>query len=148
MAGIDFGIDVEGIDRLNAALAKLTQGAQDKRNLLSALGGMIEDQAKARIEREQASPGGTLWPDWSSEYAKTRHGNNALLQNEGHLFDSIQSLISDDQVEIGTNLIYAATHQYGDLRRGIPQREFMGISGSNLNDLAQVLDDWANNLIK
>lgn len=145
MAGIGGSIGLQGIDRLNAVLGRLA--GVDSTRILSVLGGLVEQQTKDRIEVERKSPDGEAWPEWSPLYAATRHGNQDLLQSEGHLVDSIQSIPGFGQAEIGSNLIYAATHQFGDAKRGIPQREFMGVGQDNLFDLQYALDEWADKLI-
>lgn len=48
---------------------------------------------------------------------------NKILIASGRLLDSMTYLLIKDGVEIGTNLVYAATHQFG--RGGIPARPFL-----------------------
>lgn len=146
MAGVGVSIEVQGIDRLNRVLDRL--GGVDTGQVLSVLGGLVEEQTKNRLIDDKKSPDGTRWPSWSPWYAETRHGNQNLLQSEGHLIDSIQSIMGFTRVEVGTNLIYAATHQFGDAKRGIPRREFLGVSTGDVFDLQDALDDWADSLIQ
>ncbi len=145
MAGIGGSIGLQGIDRLNAVLGRLAE--VDPTRILSVLGGLVEQQTKDRIEIERKSPDDDAWPEWSPLYAVTRHGNQDLLQSKGHLVDSIQSVAGFGQTEIGSNLVYAATHQFGDAERSIPKREFMGVGRDNLLDLQYALDEWADKLI-
>ncbi|EGG93507.1 prophage MuSo2, virion morphogenesis protein [gamma proteobacterium IMCC1989] len=146
MSGVGASLELQGLDRLNNVLSRLR--GVDTQQLVSVLGGVVEDQTKKRIIDERESPDGDAWAEWSPWYADTRHGNQELLQSGGGLVDSIQSLIGFGAAEIGTNLDYAATHNYGDVSRGIPQREFIGVSTDNLDDLQSTLDGWANDLIQ
>jgi phage gpG-like protein len=47
-----------------------------------------------------------------------------------------------DEVEIGSNLIYAATHQMGDEERNIPARAYLGLSDDDESELQEVIDDF------
>jgi len=53
------------------------------------------------------------WADWSPSYAKTRHGNQSLLQGGGDLLDSITFVVQRNQVRIGSPLPYSGVHQDG-----------------------------------
>jgi phage virion morphogenesis protein len=87
--------------------------AFDKNAVLHAVGAEVESQTRRRISTEKTAPDGTPWPDWSRRYANTRHGGHSLLMNHGDLHDSLQSLVDGDQVETGSNLAYAALHNFG-----------------------------------
>ena len=146
MAGVGAALGLQGVDRLNAVLARL--GGIETTQLLSTLGGVVENQTKARLIDGKENPDGEAWPEWSPWYAETRHDNQDLLQSSGNLIDSLQSILGINQAEVGTNLDYASSHQYGNAVKGIPRREFLGVSDGDLNDLQNVLNDWADNLIQ
>lgn len=62
-----------------------------------------------------------------------------ILQDTGRLKNSIVASSTVDRAEVGTNVIYAATHQF---RRGpIPAREFLYISDSEGTTLAKMIGD-------
>lgn len=129
-------------DRLAARInrmANFDQGA-----LLDTIGATVESQTRRRISDEKYGPDDQQWPAWLDTYAATRHGGHSLLIGEGHLLDSIQYLVSDGQVEVGSNLIYASTHQFGDEDRNIEPRPFLGLSTANIDELDTVLDDFFN----
>ncbi|MEF1256000.1 phage virion morphogenesis protein [Vibrio sp. M260112] len=84
-----------------------------KVELLDALGSAVENQTKLRIADEKTSPDGRAWPEWSDGYAKTRHGNQSLLDSEGHLKESITFQIERNQVRVGSPLAYSGVHQDG-----------------------------------
>lgn len=113
--------------------------------LLDALGAEIATQAQRRIREEQSGPDGEEWPPWSERYAARRRGRGgSLLLRDGHLDDSLQHFVrpAGDEVVVGSTLVYAATHQFGDPDRGIPARPFLGFSPANEDDLEAVLADW------
>lgn len=152
-----------------------------KAELLDALGGIVESQTKRRIQDEKSSPNGKPWAEWSSAYAKTRHGNQSPLQGDGDLLDSIQFVVEKNQVRIGSPLAYAAVHQDGfsgavqvdahtrlitqafgkalafpvyqsvgafSRLMNIPQREFLGLSTDNQNEVYAVLGSFFEGLMQ
>jgi len=152
-----------------------------KDELLDALGGIVESQTRRRIADEKSSPDGKPWAAWSSAYAKTRHGNQSLLQGDGDLLDSIQYVVAKDQVHIGSPLAYAHVPQdgfsgavqvdahtrlitqafgkalafpvYQSVRAfsrlmNIPQREFLGLSRDNQNEVYAVLGSFFEGLMQ
>lgn len=114
--------------------------------LLEQVGEVVELQTRTRIDEEKQSPDGKDWQDWSDSYARTRHGGHSLLvawgtrnkqkDSEGNpLINSIEFNVSGDTLHVGSDLVYAATHQFGDSKRGIPERPFLGLSDENRADL-------------
>lgn len=103
---------VQELQRYNQLLETLGD-PKHKEELLDALGGIVESQTRRRIADEKTSPDGSPWVEWSSAYAKTRHGNQSLLQGDGDLLDSIQYVVQRNQVRVGSPLAYAPTIQDG-----------------------------------
>ncbi|MBU1611243.1 MAG: phage virion morphogenesis protein [Proteobacteria bacterium] len=143
-------VDLEAIARLQERIAKL--GAMDTRSLMDDLGAEMVSQTKRRIESEKRGPDGTAWPAWSDGCAATRHGNQSLLIAGGGLLDDVQHQVASggNSVEVGSNLVYAAAHQFGlDMsvvstkrRVSIPARPFLGLSEENISDLSAIVDDF------
>lgn len=126
--------------RLEELRERIGAGLPD---LLHALGGVVASQVHGRIRQEKTAPDGTPWPLWSPRYQATRHGGHGLLMGEGDLDESIQHFLTGpDTVVIGSPLVYAATHQFGDEGRGIPARPFLGYSARDERDLNEVIDEW------
>lgn len=133
---------------LSEPLARRLEGLRERigaglPDLLHALGGVVASQVHGRIRETKAAPDGTRWPLWSPRYEATRHGGHGLLMGEGDLDESIQHFLTGpDTVVIGSPLVYAATHQFGDEGRGIPARPFLGYSARDERDLNEVIDEW------
>ncbi len=120
----------------------------DRRRLLDSIGAVAESQTRRRIEEQLGAPDGTPWVDWSEKYAATRHSGQGFLYAEGDLADSIDhQVVSNDQVEVGSNLIYAATHQFGDEDRGIPARPYLGLSADDEDELLDTLNAFFAELL-
>lgn len=135
------GLSWAGDQALQAKLRSLSNAKLD--DLLATLGGELESQAKRRLSDEKKTgPDGVKWDDWSELYAKTRHEGHSLLQGEGHLHDSLQFAVRAAEVELGSNLIYAATHQFGRPDDGIPARPYLGITADDRRDLEELVALW------
>lgn len=140
MSGAGIRADLFADPRLAGRLQRLAQ--LDTTPLLEAIGAEVESQTRRRIAVDKASPAGVPWPEWSADYAATRHSGHSLLQGAGHLLDSITHQVDGDSVLIGSPLVYAATHQFGDDERGIEQRQFLGLEGDDLDDVVGLVEDY------
>lgn len=151
MSGVVITTEIDGLDRLNARLDRLARPALPK--LLHQLVAEGESQTRRRIESERRGPDGEAWPEWSESYAAGRHKGHSLLIARGHLLDSITGYVDGEDAGWGSNLVYAAIHQFGgtpDMKpgpRAVPARPFLGISPENENDLLAIIDNYLDNLI-
>ena len=96
---------------VRAALARLAK--PDLPAALKPIGALVESATRRRIETEKKGPHGERWPAWSEGYAKSRKKGKSRLRSSGALLDSIQYQVQGDSVVIGSNLEYAAIHQFG-----------------------------------
>ena len=145
-------IDMEHVKRLGLRIQALAH--VDFGDLLEGLAAEVESQTRRRLSDEKTAPDGTPWAAWTDDYAATRNGGQSLLESSGALIDSIESVVSDDSVETGSNLIYAAIQNLGGTEdmpagpAGIPARHYLGFSGDNLIDINNVVDDFIDAAIK
>jgi phage virion morphogenesis protein len=142
--------DLSGIDGLAKRVAALADF--DKDGLLDALGAEVESQTTRRLRDEKTAPDGTPWPELSEKYKrqKAEHGSSGgLLDLEGDLISSIDHQLIGSSVEIGSNMVYAAHHNFGgeDIGTGMPQRQFLGFSAENIHDLEGVTEDFLSDLV-
>lgn len=143
MTGVALVADLQGLKSMAAAINQFA--SLNRRALLDDLGGAMESQTQRRISQDKKSPAGVPWPAWSPRYAKTRHANQSLLVsggNPGLLTSITHNVLSEDKVEVGSNLIYAATHQFGDKKRKIPKRPYLGISPRDGDELERISADF------
>lgn len=125
--------------QMNEALLKL----RDLNLPMDAIGQEVLSQTLERITQEQKAPDGTPWREWSDDYKKSKafkKGHQGFLDASGDLIDWLDYKASSDEAIVGTNLIYAATHQFGDKKRNIPARPFLGLSLDNEIDLIKVVN--------
>ena len=147
MSGAGLTYDFRGLEALQQRINKLAKG--DRKKLLDVIGATVESQTRRRIQEEKESPEGDAWPAWSDNYAARRPEGASLLMSTDHLLDSITFLKEDkNSVAVGSNIIYAATHQFGDEDRNIPARPYLGVSDDNEKDLIRDVDDYLDGLIR
>lgn len=123
-------IQIEGLEALEARLDRLA--AIEFSALLEEVGALATSVAQERITATKRAPDGGTWAPWSAGYAKRRRSQATLLQDEGHLWQSIQHLVTGDRVAVGSNLAYAGVHQKGSSKSsgrggGIPARPYLGV---------------------
>lgn len=129
-------IDLRGLLPARRALRRLSD--MDTARMLDAIGSELESQTRRRISEEKTAPDGTPWAEWSDNYTPKPGGK--LLERDGNLLDSIAFEVGPDAVTVGSNMVYAATHQYG--RGKIPARPFLGVSEENTADIGDVVMDF------
>lgn len=77
--------------------------------------------------------GNTIISRYNSGLKKKRgkravKGRSRILSNTGRLRNSIRARNTRREAIVGTNVKYAATHNFGYPKRNIPQRRFMGLN--------------------
>lgn len=91
------------------ALNALVEASTDLTELMDDIGRALVAGAVERIGSTNVSPDGVAWPP--SHRATAKGGKT--LHDSGELMRSINAWAAPDQVEVGTNKVYAAVHQFG-----------------------------------
>lgn len=141
MAGVNLVLNTGDLvdigRRLNAWAGALRFG-----DALESIGAEVESQTRRRLEDKEGAPDGTPWAPWSERYAATRVENQSMLESSGALIDSIQWDVIGDDVQVGTDRIYGAVHQFGFAKRKIPARPYLGLSTDNEQEVLDVMTDY------
>ena len=111
MAGARIRIEVDDGD-VREGLARLIRRARNPMPALDRIGSYLEAATIRRFELEQA-PGGA---PWRKSRRAARDGGQTLTDT-GRLRNSITRRVFGDAVEVGTNVVYAAIHQFGGRTR-------------------------------
>lgn len=111
MTGVS--IELSGLNEAFTELDRLADGLTFARDMWNNVGAAIQLEVEQRFERGEG-PGGQKWP--ASLRAIVQQGQT--LVNMGLLRDSLtrnlsNRIVTDHSVEVGTNLAYAAIHQFG-----------------------------------
>jgi phage virion morphogenesis protein len=126
-----------------AALARLSPALLAQ--LSDEIGGLVEDQTKRRIADDKTAPDGDRWASWSARYAarikkRNRTTARSLLVGEGNLLGSIQNLVAGTEIQVGSNLEYAAVHQFGSTDGlTIPARPYLGLSSADRAEIEDLI---------
>lgn len=134
----------------------------DKQGINEAIAEALRTNTVERFENEQAPDGAS----WKKSIRAGREGGLTLTMSGG-LKGSINTRASEAGAEVGTNLVYAATHQFGASGRtiraknkpylafqvngryirkkqvtvNIPARPFLGISEKDREDIREMLEE-------
>lgn len=147
MAGVDISYDLAELGNITMVLNRVVDGLE-VRDLLDMAGAVIESGSRRRIQHEKKSPKGKPWKPWAAAYARTRHAGHSLLSGRGDLLDSIHHSVEGDSAFVGSNLVYAAIHQFGGKagrRRSvtIEARPYLGVSKRDAQNIADAFNSVA-----
>lgn len=156
MAGVKF----DGT-AVTASLRGLLAGIENPAPLLEQLGEAVVLRSTRARFKSQAAPDGTAWAALQPWYKKEKSQNkNRVLTLSGQLRGQLVSqVVGGKSVEVGSNLVYAAVHQFGGTIkptngkllhfRGhvaksvtIPARPYLGLSDEDRNEIVERTLDW------
>lgn len=122
------GVRIEGdIRKLYKRLSKLEN--LDMRGVNAALAEAIRASTLDRFRNEEA-PDGTKWKPSKRTSASTKR--EKILTNTSRLRRSINSKVDRRGFAVGTNVVYAATHQFGDDNRELGPLTIRAKKGKSL----------------
>lgn len=154
-------VSMEGeLPDLAKKLSKLS--AVDKAGINNAIAEAIRSGTIERFETE-TGPDGSAW----SKSIRASEKGGLTLTVTGDLKSSINARATEKGAEVGTNLVYAATHQFGDSGRviraknkpylafeyhgrtirkkqvtvNIPARPFLGISDEDRTEIKSIVEE-------
>lgn len=151
-------IDKAELQRLEGLMAE--QAKIDPKGLMPRLGEYLMRSTEQRF-KSQTAPDGTPWQALNPDYAEAKKYNKGkILTLRGYLRRYIHYQIPDaNTVEVGSNLKYAAIHQFGGTIRPkagkalsfggrfvrsvtIPARPYLGISVQDDKAIREIIRDW------
>lgn len=147
-------------------LSGLVDAINDPSPLLAELGEYGLRSTRARF-KTQTAPDGIAWAALQPWYQKEKRRNkNRILTLNGYLRGQMTwQLVGDRTVEIGSNLPYAAVHQFGAtikpraakvlMFRGhvaksvtIPARPYLGLSDEDRSEIVGRTLEWLQRIMK
>ena len=158
MAGANLSIDVKitGPD----TLARIDAAMDDTADLVARVGSYLTGVTRDRFD-SQTGPDGSAWQPLQPRYQRRKKQNkDKILTLRGYLRGQLVSqVVGGKSVEVGSNLVYAAVHQFGGTIkpksgkllafRGhvaksvtIPARPYLGLSDADQNELVERTLDW------
>lgn len=157
MSGVSMHVHLDDRD-LETGLLTLLRKSRDMRPALRDIGEMLVSSTHERFENEE-DPEGNSWTP--SRRAKDDGGQT--LSVSGRLRNSITSRVSAIGVEVGTNVKYAAIHQFGGeikpktaaalvfevgdrlvfaRKVQMPARPYLGISDDDRQEAIDIVKDY------
>ena len=138
-------IDVRFDDRVvQRRLAQLREAGSDLSPAMREIAGHLLDSVNEAFA-DEASPAGKAWAPLKSATVRDRQRKRfragPILERSGDLASRILADWDDTSAVAGTNVVYAATHHFGDPRRGIPARPFLGVSADARGAVLQAIVD-------
>lgn len=119
-------------------------GEQPVREAGADIGEYMLRSTRERADR-QVSPDGVPWVELTPKYAKRKarkHPGRSMLRfNNFMLGAQLDYQVGPDFVDIGTNALYGAAHQFGRESAGIPARPWLGESDADSEELLAILRD-------
>jgi len=141
MAGANIQIQVDDAQLL-AALDNLIKAGTNMTPMFADIGEHLLLSHAERFDR-QVDPDGVPWEPLSDAYQARKPKNaDKILVLDDYLRGLLAYNPHADELEFGSNRVYAATHQFGDESRGIPARPFLGVSDEDGDEIIQILRDW------
>lgn len=159
MTGIRMSVDVDA-KTATASLRGLSKSVENPAPLLAELGEYALRTTRARFASQKA-PDGTAWAALVPWYQKEKTRNKErILTLRGFLRSQlVMQVVGGKSVEVGSNLVYAAVHQFGAVIkptsgkllhfRGhvaksvtIPARPYLGLSDEDRNEIVERTLDW------
>ncbi|MDR0666778.1 MAG: phage virion morphogenesis protein [Campylobacteraceae bacterium] len=156
-------MEVKIINVNTKPLENLLLIASKQQNLLSTIGEHLKNVIGESFENER-SPEGKKWKENKETKELAKHRLNAIkkdkefkkaiLHDSGALSRSFKKKVAKEKVVVGTNLEYAAIHQFGGMAgRGkkvkIPARPFLPIKkGKMLKAVVGEIEDIIEEFLK
>ena len=133
-------VEIEGAE-LDAALTRIVAVLADPSAAMDQIGRYLVASTLRRFERERA-PDGSPW----LKSARALAEGGQTLTDTGRLRGSIAHTVTDGgrAVEVGSNVIYAAIHQFGGRAgRGrkakLPARPYLGIDDRDRTNIMRIV---------
>jgi len=132
MAGVSIQIDIRD-EQVRQNFDSMLRALTNPRPALAEIGELVVESVQRNFEEHRA-PDGTAWTPLSPAYKKwkvEKKGRNAsdILILNRILMGSVHWKIFDNEVRIGTPIVYGRRHQLGD--DIMPKREYLGIRDSD-----------------
>jgi len=154
---------------VNAALARLSAAGQHLEPAMADVGDMLVSRITEGFNQGE-SPYGESWEPLADDTkrGRLRHNKSNFRKNgklsakgrresasgfqplvdTGNLRNSITRNVSGNSVEVGTDLIYGAIHQFGSENGDIPARPFMPTEGLPKDWAQEAVDSIGEQLIR
>ena len=134
MPGGFVSVDVTGSSSIANAFNRLIKNINDTSPALREIGEHLTESTQQRFV-DMVSPDGEAWEELAPETIKKKKRVDRILTESGTLADTLNYQLGNDQLLFGSNMEYAASHQFGRDSANIPAREFLGFSEQDEDEI-------------
>lgn len=159
---MDFKIELQD-GQIRKGLQRLVEAGADLTPAMRVIAKFLADRSEEAFAQEQ-SPEGVAWKPLSKvtlarrKKAKAGKPSAKILQQDRHLLNSLTADWDSKEAIAGTNVVYAATHQFGakqgqfgqgsyKTRQGsfpipwgdVPARPFLGVSKADKSEIENTM---------
>lgn len=138
MAGSFIKVELTNEKPLINLLESYIKQGQSLEPALASIGEYLIESHQERFKLEVA-PDGTPWEPLSPKTVKQKGGDDRILQDSETMRDQLAYQLGSDELSFGSNLEYAATHQFGREADGIDARPFIGLATGQWNDADEII---------
>ena len=144
----EFSVELTGLGAVDAVLAAKLEALDDFTVPLKRCAVSYYNTVGTFFEDSQG-PDGIAWAPLSPDYAARKpKSKTKILILEGTLQDTIitgaTTTIDKTTMRVGSNMPYAAAHQFGYKKGGIPQRMFLGFTDEDVEIFTDIFRDWVD----
>ncbi|UOO81176.1 phage virion morphogenesis protein [Uruburuella testudinis] len=135
-------IKIDNLFVVQNQIERLQQGVENRYLLMRVLSGSMHTAVRMNFRQSGR-------PKWLG----LKYRNGKPLIDTGALRGSISSMADNDTALVGTNMEYAAIHNFGgwagrNKKVFIPQREFMMLTGDDKQGLMEDVQQYFQSLMK
>jgi phage virion morphogenesis protein len=139
MAGARIEIVVDDAE-VKASLKRLAEKTSDFGPAMKDIGEYLVRSTDERFDA-QHDPSGAPWAPLAPSTLARKKGSKILIETS-RLRDSIHYQAGEDEVQVGTDVVYGAIHQFGGKAAAeIPARPFLGISDADRLEILDIIED-------
>lgn len=138
MAGVTLSVKTTGLKTVGQSIKKLLANAQNPEPALLDIGEYMVESTQQRF-LDMQDPDGNPWEPLFLETLAKKKRQDRILTESGTLADTLHYQLSKGELQIGSNIEYAATHQFG--RDEIVARPFLGIAPFERDNILDILQD-------
>lgn len=136
-------IEINNIFVVQNQLERLGKGLGDNRYLLMRRLSETMHTAVMMNFRQSGRP----------KWLGLKYRSGKPLIDTGHLRNSFSTLADNDTARVGTNVVYAAIHNFGGMagrnrKVNIPQREFLSLTQTDTQNMIDEVQDYFQQLVK
>lgn len=106
-------VEIDGLASVQAALQRLVDQSRDLTPLMANVAKTLASETSANFAAEGRPSWVPILESTRAARAKKGKGDGKMLQVTGRLASSITSAHTNNTAQAGTNVVYAAIHQFG-----------------------------------